>query len=79
MTEVGTPPTRSMGHLALYYLPGHEQAARAEFYIVTQPDFVLTVMAARADQLRARKAPEYRPRPEGDAPRVRRVVGAAGS
>jgi hypothetical protein len=28
MTEVRPPLTRSMGHLALYYLPGHELAAR---------------------------------------------------
>ncbi len=45
-----------------------EQAARGEFYIVTQPDFVLTAMAARAEQLRTRKPPEYRP--TLDAPRA---------
>jgi NADP-dependent 3-hydroxy acid dehydrogenase YdfG len=44
-----------------------EQAARGEFYIVTQPDFVLTAMARRADQLRSRKPPEYRPTSTSDA------------
>jgi hypothetical protein len=28
VTQAATTVTRSMGHLALYYLPGHEQAAR---------------------------------------------------
>lgn len=34
-----------------------DQAARGEFYIVTQPDMVLTAMADRADQLAHRRVP----------------------
>lgn len=37
-----------------------QQAAAGEFYIVTQPEMVLTAMAARADQLRDRRRPQAR-------------------
>ncbi len=37
-----------------------EQAAAGEFYVVTQPEMVLAGMAARADQLRDRRAPRIR-------------------
>lgn len=36
------------------------QAAAGEFYIVTQPEMVLTAMAARGDQLRDRRRPSGR-------------------
>ena len=37
-----------------------QQAAAGEFYIVTQPDWVLAAMANRGDQLRQRRAPRPR-------------------